>query len=111
MNKASLQKFAPRVKDGGLLIYNSSLVDKEDIQEYKTNGPMVAVPANELAVEFGNVKAANMVAIGAFLQKRGLFGPDAAAKSLSKVLAKRYHKTLPLNTKALYGGAEYIKSN
>jgi 2-oxoglutarate ferredoxin oxidoreductase subunit gamma len=111
MNKASLQKFAPRVKDGGLLMYNSSLVDKEDIQEFKTNGPMVAIPANELAVEFGNVKAANMVAIGAFLQKRGLFGPDAAAKSLSKVLAKRYHKTLPLNTKALYGGAEYIKSN
>ncbi|MHC5075200.1 MAG: 2-oxoacid:acceptor oxidoreductase family protein [Planctomycetota bacterium] len=111
MNKASLQKFAPRVKDGGLLMYNSSLVDKEDIQEFKTNGPMVAIPANELAVEFGNVKAANMVAIGAFLQKRGLFSPDAAAKSLSKVLAKRHHKTLPLNTRALHGGAEYIKSN
>ncbi|MHC4271742.1 MAG: 2-oxoacid:acceptor oxidoreductase family protein [Planctomycetota bacterium] len=111
MNKASLQKFAPRLKKGGLLIYNSSLVDKEDLQEFKVNGQVLAVPANELAVELGTVKAANMVAIGAFLQKKGLFSPEAAAKSLPKVLAKRYHKTLPVNTQALHRGAEYAQSS
>ena len=111
MNKASLQKFLPRLKKGGLLIYNSSLVDQEDLEGMKTNGQVLAVPANKLAVELGNVKAANMVAIGAFLQKKGLFNPEAAAASLPKVLAERYHKTIPLNTKALQGGAEYAKKN
>jgi 2-oxoglutarate ferredoxin oxidoreductase subunit gamma len=111
MNKASLQKFAPRLKEGGLLIYNSSLIDREDLEELEPNGQVLAVPANELAVELGNVKVANMVAIGAFLHKMGLFGPETAAKSLPKVLAKRYHKTLPINTQALRRGAEYAQSS
>ncbi|MHC4131643.1 MAG: 2-oxoacid:acceptor oxidoreductase family protein [Planctomycetota bacterium] len=111
MNKASLQKFLPRLKEGGLLIYNSSLIEQQDLEEISERNNVLSVPANELAVELGTVKAANMVAIGAFLQKRGLFGPDAAAKSLPKVLAKRYHKTLPINTQALHRGAEYAQSS
>ncbi|MHC4758777.1 MAG: 2-oxoacid:acceptor oxidoreductase family protein [Planctomycetota bacterium] len=111
MNKASLQKFAPRLKEGGLLIYNSSLIEEQDVKEILEKNEVLAVPANELAVELGNVKVANMVAIGAFSQKRGLFGPDAVSESLPKVLAKRYHKTLPMNTQALHRGAEYAKSS
>jgi hypothetical protein len=48
-----------------------------------------------------------MVAIGAYLQKRRLFGHEAAAENLADVLAKRYHQTLPVNTKALQRGAEF----
>jgi 2-oxoglutarate ferredoxin oxidoreductase subunit gamma len=94
MNKASLNKFAPRLKDGGLLIMNSSLM-------------VLAVPANELAVELGSVKSANMVALGAYLQRKGILSADAAAQCLPNVLAKRYHKTLPVNTEALHRGAEF----
>ena len=106
MNKASLNKFAGRIKSGGLLIYNSSLIDKapDKLAEGVT---VLAVPADALAVELGNKKTANMVAIGAYLQKRRLFGPEAAAKNLADVLAKRYHQTLPVNTKALQRGAEF----
>jgi 2-oxoglutarate ferredoxin oxidoreductase subunit gamma len=108
MNKASLNKFAPRIKTGGLLIMNSSLIDSEpDIDE---SIDILAVPADDIAVELGSQKSANMVAIGAYLQRRGLFGPDAAAKSLPDVLAKRYHKTLPVNTEALHRGAEFAKA-
>jgi hypothetical protein len=49
-----------------------------------------------------------MVALGAYLQKRGILGPDAAAESLAEVLAKRYHHTLPVNTEALHRGAELV---
>lgn len=109
MNKASLDKFGPRLKRGGLLIINSSLIDEEpNLSGIKD---ILAIPADELAVELGNKKAANMVAIGAYLQKRGLFGPDAAAQSLPKVLAQRYHKTLPINIQALHKGAEFAKNN
>lgn len=105
MNKASLNKFAPRVKTGGLLIMNSSLIDTQPELGQKIN--ILAVPADDIAIELGNRKAANMVALGAYLQKRRLFNPDAATESLPDVLAKRYHHTLPVNTEALQRGAEF----
>ena len=105
MNKASLNKFAPRLNDGGLLVMNSSLIDEKP--QLGDTIDVLAVPANDLAVELGNVKAANMVALGAYLQRRGIFDADAAADCLADVLAKRYHKTLPVNTKALHRGAEF----
>jgi len=103
MNKASLNKFAPRLKHAGLLIMNSSLIDIEP--QLDDSIEIIAVPADEL----GNQKVANMVAIGAYLQKRGTLSPDEAAACLSDTIAKRYHKTLPANTKALHRGAEYAK--
>jgi 2-oxoglutarate ferredoxin oxidoreductase subunit gamma len=107
MNKASLNKFAPRIKQEGLLIMNSSLIDTEP--EVDETIDVSGVPADEIAVELGNQKCANMVALGAYFQKRGLFSADAAAACLADVLAKRYHKTLPLNTQALQRGAEFAK--
>lgn len=107
MNKASLNKFAPRLKKGGLLIMNSSLIDTEP--ELDDSIEMIAVPADELAVELGSPKSANMVAIGAYLQKRGYLTPDTAVQALPETIAERYYKTLPVNTKALHRGAEFVK--
>jgi len=107
INKASLTKFAPRIKPNGLLIMNSSLIDRQPVLDETIN--IVAVPASELAVELGNLKAANMVAVGAYLGKKGIFGPVDAANCLADVLAKRYHKTLPVNTEALRRGAEFVR--
>jgi 2-oxoglutarate ferredoxin oxidoreductase subunit gamma len=109
MNKASLNKFASRVKTGGLLVMNSSLINAEP--ETDETIDVLAVPADEIAIELGNRKAANMVVLGAYLVRKGLFSPDAAAESLSDVLAKRYHHTLPVNTEALRRGAQFAKDN
>jgi 2-oxoglutarate ferredoxin oxidoreductase subunit gamma len=109
MNKASLNRFAPCIKTGGLLVMNNSLIDREpDVDE---SIDVLAVPADDIAVELGSQKSANMVALGAYLQRRGLFSVDAAAKSLPDVLAERYHKTLPLNAEALRRGAEFAKNS
>jgi 2-oxoglutarate ferredoxin oxidoreductase subunit gamma len=109
MNKASLNKFAPFIKTGGLLIMNSSLIDcKPDVVNLIN---VLAVPADDIAVELGNQKSANMVVLGAYLQSRDLFSVDAAAKSLPDVLAERYYKTIPLNTEALRRGAEFAENN
>jgi len=108
LNKASLNKFGPRLKNGGLLIMNSSLIDTEP--QLDDSIEIIAIPADKLAVELGGQKAANMVALGAYLQRRGYLTPDAAAKALPGVLAKRYHKTLPLNIEALRKGGEFAKT-
>ena len=108
LNKASLNKFGPRLKNGGLLIMNSSLIDTQP--QLDDSIEIIAVPADELAVELGSQKSANMVALGAYLQKRGHLTPDGAAQALPDVLARRYHKTLPVNTEALRRGAEFVKA-
>jgi len=108
MNRASLAKFGPKIKKGGLLIFNSSLIDTEP--ELDNSIHILAVPADDIANKLGNVKTANMVAVGAYLAGRALFGPDAAAKALPDVLAKRYHKMLDINIQALNNGAEVAKN-
>jgi 2-oxoglutarate ferredoxin oxidoreductase subunit gamma len=109
MNKASLNKFAPSIKTGGLLIMNSSLINsKPDINK---SIDILAVPADEIAIELGSQKSANMVVLGAYLQSRNLFSVDAAVKSLPDVLAERYYKTIPLNTEALRRGAEFARNS
>ena len=107
MNKASLNKFAPRLKDGGLLVMNSSLIDEQP--QLTDTIEILAVPANDLAVELGSLRSANMVAMGAYLQSKGIFSTDAAARCLPDVLARRYHRTLPVNTEALRRGTEFAK--
>jgi len=109
MNKASLNKFAPRLKHAGLLVMNSSLIDTKP--QLDDSIEIIAIPADKIAVELGNQKAANMVALGAYLQKRGTLSPDAVAACLAETIAKRYHKTLPVNTEALHRGAEFAKDS
>lgn len=105
MNKASLKKFGPRIKPGGLLIMNTSLIDtKPDLDE---TIEVVAIPIDDLAGELGSPRSANMVAIGAYLQKKGHLTPEGAAQALGEVFAKRLHNTLPVNAKALHRGAEF----
>jgi len=107
LNGASFKKFVPRLKSGGLLILNSSMVEdnpqRDDIET-------VAVPADHIALELGSPKSTNMVALGAYLQKRGQIDPDLAAQCLSDVLAPRHHKTIPVNQQAIQQGVNFVKN-
>jgi len=108
MNKASAGKFSARVKPGGLIIFNSSLID--ELGQINRSVDTFAVPADDIAVELGNLKIANMVMLGAYLAKRNLLTVDQAAAALPYILAERYHKTLPINIEALHRGAELAKT-
>jgi len=55
LNKASLHKFAERIKPGGLLIMNKSLIDDEP--EIDDSIDVVRIPADDIATELGNPKA------------------------------------------------------
>jgi 2-oxoglutarate ferredoxin oxidoreductase subunit gamma len=106
MNKASLNKFTPSLKKGGLLIMNSSLIDTKP--QLDSSIEVVAIPADDLAVEIGNKKIANMVILGAYLQKRGYLSMEVVIDALPETIAERHHNTLPINIKALQQGAEFV---
>jgi 2-oxoglutarate ferredoxin oxidoreductase subunit gamma len=67
---------------------------------------VIVVPAEEIAIESGSPKCANMVMLGAYLGKRAHLTPRQAAEALPDVLAERHHKTIPMNAEALRRGAE-----
>ena len=106
LNKASCDKLAERVSSGGVIVMNSSMIDKEP---ERTDVTIVAVPAEQIAGELGNPRAANMVALGAYLQCRDVLPVEAVAKRLSKVLAPRYHDTIELNTEAMRQGMQFVR--
>lgn len=64
LNLPSLDKFENAVRPGGLIVVNTSLINR---LPHRTDVTVVAVPANELAIECGSPKAANMAALGAYL--------------------------------------------
>jgi len=103
MNSPSLVKFAGRVRPGGFLIVNSSLVEEAsgrgDIAE-------IRIPANEIAEARGNIKAANMAVLGAFIRHSQLLTLDAVARVLRDSLPPRHRDLLEINLAALRDGYE-----
>jgi len=65
MNLPSMLKFEPTLKPGGILLLNKSIIHQDakrsDITIYE-------VPANDLAIELGNPRVANMIMLGAFVR-------------------------------------------
>ncbi len=105
MNRPSLDKFQPMVQDNGVVVINSSLID-EGLADKDRVRP-IFVPANDIADEIGNLRMANMVALGAYTQATGVLPIEAVQKSLDKVIAKHYAHLIPKNANALAAGAEY----
>ncbi len=64
MNLPSLDKYEPMVKPGGVLVVNSSMVDRDVTRSDIT---WVSIPCNEIAEEAGDRRMANIVATGALL--------------------------------------------
>lgn len=106
MNLPSMNKFEPMLKPGGLLIYNSSLIEREGGRDDIT---VIGVPANQLATELGNSRVANMVVMGALLAKTKVVGTESIKKALRQVLPSHRHDLLGINEEAIQRGAEYAK--
>jgi 2-oxoglutarate ferredoxin oxidoreductase subunit gamma len=108
MNLPSLLKYEPRILPRGLLMINTSLIDLQEIS--RNDIEVLPVPVNEIAIQNGHPKLANMIALGAFAQKTKLVKMESLFKSLEKVLDERYHHLIPSNVKAIEVGAKYIQS-
>jgi 2-oxoglutarate ferredoxin oxidoreductase subunit gamma len=106
MNRPSLDKFEKTVRPGGLLIVNSSLID---VKANRGDIEVVYIRANEIAEEIGNPKGANVVVLGAYLQKTGAVEPDSVVKAMEKKLGAKKAKFVEGNKKALSAGMEAAK--
>ena len=62
----------------------------------------------DAAAEMDNVKAFNMIVLGALLQLCPIVSTDNVLKALRKTLPERHHHLIPLNEEALGRGRELL---
>jgi 2-oxoglutarate ferredoxin oxidoreductase subunit gamma len=102
LNLPSFERYEPLIKSGGLLVYNKSLIvaapGRADIR-------YVAVPANVIAEELGNVRQANVVLLGAYLAVTSLLPLESVETALDNHLSERQRSFLASNKQALRRGA------
>jgi len=108
MNLPSLVRYEPRLLPKGLLMFNSSLIDPKEAK--RKDIEFLPIPVNEIAIENGSPKLANMIALGAFNEKMNLVQMTSLYESFEKVLDERYHSLIPSNIKAIKIGAKFVQS-
>ena len=106
MNRPSLDKFEDSVLPDGKLFINSSIIDKKsdrgDVEVYY-------VPCNEIAEELGNPRVANMVMLGAYIEKTKCVDFESVLQALLYKLGEKKAHLIPLNREALNNGAASIR--
>jgi 2-oxoglutarate ferredoxin oxidoreductase subunit gamma len=100
LNLPSLDKFEDAVQPGGVLVINTSLVNRD---ARRTDISVVKVNATEIATHKGDQRAANMVALGAFLGKNPLVKRDSVVKIIQKIFGSKPH-VVQVNIEALDDG-------
>ncbi|NLG87522.1 MAG: 2-oxoacid:ferredoxin oxidoreductase subunit gamma, partial [Firmicutes bacterium] len=88
------------------LVINSSLVTREPKRKDVT---VVKVAATDIANEMGNVRVANMVALGAVIGSTGVVTAESLLEALRKNLPAHRQNLLPLNKEAIEKGRDAVK--
>ncbi len=104
LNQASFDKFASRVKAGGICIVNTSLVEVGDFA--RSDIELIRIPMNEIAIQLGDARMVNMVAVGAYAGKTGAVSLHSLEEALRETLPERNHKFIPANVKAIKAGVQ-----
>jgi len=101
MNLPSLEKFAPLVKPGGLIVVNRSLVERD---AERPDCTVVLVRARELAMEAGTDRAANFVMLGAYVGASEVVDAEVVERAIANEFADGKEKFIPANVGAYRAG-------
>lgn len=106
MNNPSFDKFKLRVKENGLLIVNSSLVH----QIIETKSQNIQCPFSDIATELGNIKIANMVALGCYIAGKNIIKRQVILEALGQIAPKDKKDLIGINKKAIDAGINFINN-
>ena len=106
MNSDSLPLCEGILKPGGLMLINSSLVRESPARK---DIKVVTVEATGLAEKIGQVRFANMVALGALARLTGALKLTDTEAILKKFFPADKHKFVPMNMEAIRAGYDAVK--
>lgn len=106
LSPAALDKFESKMVEGGLIVYNSSVIERELVRK-DIKG--VKVPASDIAKEMGNILSANMVMLGALLEETGIVSQE----TIEALLKTRMNKKglADTNLKAIAEGRKWVREH
>jgi 2-oxoglutarate ferredoxin oxidoreductase subunit gamma len=104
MNKPSLEKFESWVVKGGIVIIDSSIIDR-DIQ--RDDIKSFLIPATKMASDMGNTAYANIYLLGKLIQERKIVTVENFEKALYEILPARKHSMIPEEMEVLKIGMNY----
>ena len=101
LNQPSLEKFSKILKKKGLMVLNSSLAQGEKTGFVR----ILRLPFTDLAVEQGNIKIANMIALGAYLRRNRIVSTENIVETM-KEMAGNKPELFEINKKAFFIGGQ-----
>ncbi len=104
MNLPSLDKFESTVAPGGIILADSTLIERK---VERTDVTVYYIPATKMAADNGMPTLANMIIVGKLLSVLGEYDPDGIAAALGKVVSARKANLLDVNRTALQLGADF----
>jgi 2-oxoglutarate ferredoxin oxidoreductase subunit gamma len=100
LNAPSLERFKGRLTGKGLLILNSSMVSEGG----GAKATVMYHPFTDIAIGLGNIKVANMVALGCFITKKKIVSAKTVLKVFEDMAPQGKKELIEVNTKALGKG-------
>ncbi len=106
LNKPSLDKFEDKIKPNGTLVVNSSMVDRSPVREDLN---VLEMPVNEIAEQLNNPRGANMILLGAYLEKTAVVRVEDALKHFELIFKGKKEAVIKKNKEAFLAGIEYAR--
>jgi len=104
MNLPSLDRYEDSVVSGGVIIADSTLIERKVKRDDVT---VCYLPATRLASENGFPTLANMIICGKILSLFGEDSPEAIDAALAKVISAKHADMAEVNRRAMKLGADY----
>ncbi len=104
LNLPSFNKYEDLIKPGGVMVVNSSLINRRMTRDDVLD---VYIPAAEIAEQLGNPRLANMVLVGALITINPVLPLASVKQALATHLPERHKHTLPINYEAMDKGAVF----
>lgn len=101
LNQQSFDRFIERVKSGGTIVANSTLVKES---EPRSDIKYVFVPMGDIANKLGSSKFTNVVSLGVLTSVCNIISLSAMNKAIEKVLGEKKKDLIPPNINALTAG-------
>ncbi len=100
-NQPSWDKFKSKVRKDGLVLLNSTLIkDKSLPKDLRVS----KIPFTEIAASLGDVRVANMIALGAFLKEKDILKRKTVFETFLEIVPKDKLHLLEINKKAIEKG-------
>jgi len=106
MNRPSLDKFENKIQPNGTLVLNSSLVDRKP---QRADLHVLELPVNQIAEEINNPRGANMILLGAYLQKTGVVEIERVLALFDSIFKGKKQSVIEKNKEAFLTGVAYAK--